>query len=1527
MKKAFLIIGIVLFSPVLLFLFLTFLLYLPPVQNAVVQYVTDKVSEPTGMQVSVGRVLLSFPLDLCVEGFRMQMPGDSATVQKRRAVPPTDTIAEVERMQVSVRLLPLLRSRVVVDELLVNKLKLNTAGMIESAVVRGTVDRVQVKVPLVDLSTDSVRVTMAAIDGARLRVTLADSVPPDTTTSEVTWRVAIDSAAVTRSEVHLSMLSDSMQVGVTTGHLGASGIYLGLAEADYRVRRVVWHGGGATYDNPFVTAVDGLDANHLKLSDICLGIDSIRYCNPVMSARLRYGRMKEKSGLQIAQCTAPVDMDSLHLTVPSLTLRTPFSHIEGAVQMDLNVLDSLHPGRMDVRVLASLGREDILPFCQALPAAFHRAYPYQPLMLQAEAAGNMKHLLIRQAQAELPTAFRAKLSGDVFSLDDLARLRAHLSFDAATQHLPFVTALLPADMARTYHIPYGLTLRGTADADGPQYSTRCTLTEGKGRVQLYANANIRSLTYQAQADIQQLNVHHFMPRDSIYTVSAHATLYGRGTDMLSPRTQLQVNAGVDELGYGSWNLDKMALAVALDKGVGTLHLNSDNQLLQGAVDAQALISKTQLAATVGADITHVDMYALGASEKPLTAALCAHADMMSNLKYDHRVQATVNDLTIRTDEKIYRPTSLELDVLTTTDTTCVTVNSGDFLFDLDASGNYDELAAQGQTLLNAVQNHIAHRIIDEPQLRALLPTVRLNLYSGEENPLANFLRLNEVHFKSLQFCLNTSPQRGFNGNGYVHSMVVDSMRIDTISFLMQQRENQVNFSGRVCNNRRNPQFVFTSLFDGYLLERGARLNARYYDASGELGAQLGVKAEMADSGLNVHLLPYRPVLGYKEFQLNEDNYLFLGNNKKLHAKIDLIADDGTGVKIYSEDNDSTLLQDLTVSLNQFDLDKITSVIPYAPRIGGLLNGDFHVVQDEQERISVMSDLNVAQMSYEHCAMGDIGSELVYMQRGDSAHYVEATLNRNGLDVGRLLGSYKAEGDGYLDAVFSMNRLPLSMVNGFFPDQIAGLEGYGEGDLKIVGPLSKPVINGEVYLDSSYLVSVPYGMRLRFDNDPVRIVGSRLLFENFSVYAYNDSPLIVQGEVNFANLERILVNMKMKASNFQIVNAKEQMNSIAYGKAFVNFNGSIAGELDNMRMDGQLDVLGKTDVAYILRDSPITTDNQLDELVKFRDFSDTTQISVDKPAIGGFVMNMRLNVSTGAHIMAYLNADHSNYIDLTGGGMLQMNYSNVESIRLNGRYTLSNGQMKYALPVIPLKTFSIQDGSYVEFTGDPFNPRLNITAQEETKATVSGTNGVGRSVKFISGIVITKTLNDMGLEFTLDAPEDLMLHNELQTMSAEQRGKLAVTMLTTGMYLADGNTETFSMNNALSSFLNSEINQITGNALRSVDLSVGMSNTTDATGTTHTDYSFKFAKRFWNNRLKITVGGKTSTGDEVQSQNKSFFDNVMFEYRLDDTANKYLSLFYNNSTYDWLDGYTQEYGAGFIWKKTLQNFNDLFKKDK
>lgn len=225
-----------------------------------------------------------------------------------------------------------------------------------------------------------------------------------------------------------------------------------------------------------------------------------------------------------------------------------------------------------------------------------------------------------------------------------------------------------------------------------------------------------------------------------------------------------------------------------------------------------------------------------------------------------------------------------------------------------------------------------------------------------------------------------------------------------------------------------------------------------------------------------------------------------------------------------------------------------------------------------------------------------------------------------------------------------------------------------------------------------------------------------------------------------------------------------------------------------------------------------------------------------------------------------------------------------------------------------------------------NPRLNIAATEQVKANVPSESGSSRTVLFDCGVKVTKTLQDMGLEFTLDAPEDMTLKNELAAMSVEQRGKIAVTMLTTGMYLADGNTGGFSMNNALNSFLQSEINSITNSAMQSIDMSVGMDQSSDASGNTRTDYSFKFAKRFWNNRFSFIIGGKVSSGSDNAAsgtQNEAFIDNVSLEYRLDQTAQRYVRLFYNKNANDLLEGEITEYGAGFVWRKKMASLSELF----
>ena len=358
----------------------------------------------------------------------------------------------------------------------------------------------------------------------------------------------------------------------------------------------------------------------------------------------------------------------------------------------------------------------------------------------------------------------------------------------------------------------------------------------------------------------------------------------------------------------------------------------------------------------------------------------------------------------------------------------------------------------------------------------------------------------------------------------------------------------------------------------------------------------------------------------------------------------------------------------------------------------------------------------------------------------------------------------------MDAQCNLERLPLSIVNGFIPKQIVGFRGFAEGRVSVKGTLNKPKVQGEVYLDSAYLVSQPYGVELRFDNDPVTITNSRLLLENFQMYAHNDSPLVMAGYIDFSNPSNMNMNVRMQASNFLVIDAKESAQSEAYGKAFVNIIGSLSGPLDNLLMRGKVDVLGASDLTYVLRDSPISTDDKLEGLVKFTDFTDKKAQVVKRPELNGFNMDVVLGIDEAAHVLCALNSDKSNYLDLTGGGTLRMQYNAVDNLRLRGRYTLNNGEMKYSLPVIPLKTFTIHDGSYVEFNGNPMNPRLNITATEVMKATVSSSGGVGRSVDFDCGVKLTKTLKDMGLAFIIDAPEDLEVQNQLNTFAHHRRWK-------------------------------------------------------------------------------------------------------------------------------------------------------------
>lgn len=659
--------------------------------------------------------------------------------------------------------------------------------------------------------------------------------------------------------------------------------------------------------------------------------------------------------------------------------------------------------------------------------------------------------------------------------------------------------------------------------------------------------------------------------------------------------------------------------------------------------------------------------------------------------------------------------------------------------------------------------------------------------------------------------------------------------------------------------------------------------------------------------------------------MNKNNYIYLADNGRIHANLDLHDEQGTGLSFYTNREDTIAKQDMTVELSRINLKEFRRILPYMPDMEGWIGAEAHYI-DSGPYMMVSSDLRIDEFKYEGSALGNWELGGVYLPGEAKDHHLDAYIRHDGEEIAHLGGIYlpAEEGTGSLSADIAFEHFPLNVANPFVPDRMVELDGDIDGTLSMKGDPAKPLLNGELALDSVTFFMPEMSAMFRFDNEPVQVVNSKMMFKEFDIFTKGKTPFTINGEVDFSDLERTAVNLKMHAENYELLNAPRTKRAMVYGKMYVDFNATLRGPVEELVMRGNMNILGKTNVTYVLKDSPLTVNDRLGDMVTFVNFNDTTSVeesSVQQISLGGMDVAMTMHIDQAVQARVDLVPDGSNYMLLEGGGDLSFQYTPQGDMLLTGRYSLMSGEMKYQIPIIPLKTFNIQNGSYVEWTGNIMNPQLNITAAERVRASVGEDGKTSRIVGFDVGIALSQSLENLGLAFTLSAPEDASVQDQLNAMSVEERGKLAVTMLVTGMYMAEGNsTGGFNVNNALNSFLQSEISNIAGKAL---DINVGMETVDDAdSGGKRTDYNFQFAKRFWNNRFRIVVGGKVSTGSTVQ-QDETFIDNVSIEYRLDNSGTRYVKLFHDKNYESVLEGEIIETGVGIVLRKKMSHLGELF----
>ena len=1511
-KKALKWLGITVATPIALFLLLAILLYIPPVQNFAVHQVANYLSGNLGMDVRIDKVRLAFPLDLAVHHMT--------------AVEKGDTLLNADRLRLNVKLMPLFEGRADVDGFELYGLVIDTKSYISDTRIKGHAGQLTAAAHGVDWEKELVNLDHARLHDADIYVTLSDTAKKDTTESKAKWNIAVKKVDIERSKVHLQMPGDSMRIYANLGRAALRGGAFDTGRNYYAVKALQLQDCDVNYDIPYIKPVAGIDPNHIAVKRLTLMLDTLSYNNEgVLRAGLRGLTLHEKCGLDVTRLSGSVYMDTTQLRLPALLLRTPASRINADVAFDFKAFSADKGGHCQAMVDASIGYDDIRTLATGyVDKAYLRALPHKPLAIKGTMSGNIDHLRLPSLTLNMPGVLQASANGYTNYVTKDWR-NGKFNFNLRTKSLAAVRQLMPVSLKQSINVPDGLSLRGKAAFNGNRYDADIKAGIGRGSLAAKAKLDVKRETYKVVATAHQLPIASIVRGVPVGPFSGSLRASGSGWDVMSPRASLTADAKVNALSYERYPLGGISVKANLRGGKAVAHFEADNPLLQGNGHIEALLGRHNYEVAVKASLPNLDLKKLGVTTDTLYFGTDIDIKATANKAFTaYALSGSIANNHFTTQRMSAMAKDILFDLATSRDTTTANISAGDLRLRLGAKGDIPHLGTHLARFANELQKEAKTYNIDQERLKTYLPVMAFYLDAGRDNPLYNIARMKGYSFSSAYVNLNTDPHVGMTGDARMGALNVGALLLDTIDTHIFQDSTGVQMRGLVKNGKKNPNPLEVRM-RSYVMRSGAGIELSYYDSEGERGVDVGLQAALVDGGLNIHLYPENPVLAYRNFKVNKDNYIFLGKDNSIRADVDLLADDGTGLKIYGEPKDS--VNDLTVSVNQVNLGEFSAVLPYMPKLSGMLSGDVHVTDDSQHKqLSAMASLTADNFKYEDMPLGNVGIDAVYLPKTGGEHHASAFISSNGEEVLACNGTYFDRDGGTFEGDAQLHDFPLQMLNGFMAGTDVALKGIAGGDLRVNGSLDKPVINGSLDLDSAHIYSDVYGFDLRTDERALDIKDSRIIFSDYRLFSTGREPMVLNGTFDMSDFERMRMDFAMRAKNFELINTRKKAQSMLFGKVYANYVGTLKGTTDNLSLRGKLEVLDRTDVTYILKDSPLSVDDRLHDLVQFTNFKDSTQTAQPEKAVdGGMDITMGISISDAAIFHCNLSDDGQSYVKLEGGGDMTLRMTQQGDMRMTGLFTTNSGEMKYQLPVIPLKTFQIVQGSYVQFTGDVMNPTLNIAAKERTKAVVTE-DDKQRSVAFDVGVKITKPLNDMGLEFTIEAPEDLNIQNQLASMSAEQRGKAAVTMMATGMYMTDETMMSgsgFKANNALNAFLQSEIQNIAGSALKTIDINLGVESGTSQTGTSTTDYSFQFAKRFWGNRISVIIGGKVSTGADATNSAESFINNVSVEYRLDQGATRYVKAFYDRDTQDPLEGQLTKTGAGLVLRRKTDKLGELF----
>ena len=558
-------------------------------------------------------------------------------------------------------------------------------------------------------------------------------------------------------------------------------------------------------------------------------------------------------------------------------------------------------------------------------------------------------------------------------------------------------------------------------------------------------------------------------------------------------------------------------------------------------------------------------------------------------------------------------------------------------------------------------------------------------------------------------------------------------------------------------------------------------------------------------------------------------------------------------------------------------------------------------------------------------------------------------------AGRIIP--REDGDNELDIRLEISEFSAAKIAEIAPEFVQKASGKATGGMTVSGLSSEPKLTGQLdFKDISLRLKGSNGAYMLAD-ETIRIEPQALVFPGFSITDSAGYKLTVDGKVSHKNFSNIRYDLSVKSNRFTLADFKEDKDADFYGKLIVGADIRITGTDVAPKVRSNVSLLRGSSVVFKVPESEYRQfdDDGLVEWVIFNQESEDEIMRRDKsddlpPAVLTVIdLAGTVNIDPETKLRIVIDPIAGDYLEIEGGGKLDVSYDKAGRINLSGTYSVTGGAYLMTFYNVVKRKFLIEEGSRITWNGDPMSADLDLTAIYPTRASaiglMSGANpnaagdGLRRMLDWEVLMNIKGELEMPSIDFDLRLARASRGNTAIESRLAQLRdneselNKQVFGLMLFNSFIPDGggtgggNMVGNQARSSASQLLTQQLNNLSDKLVGGVELTFDLQSY-ESSGMSETDLSVDLSKTMFNDRVVVRVGSTVALeqNDPAAAQNAGqLMTNFVVEYKLTEDGRYRLKAFRKTDVEDILVGLLTRTGAGFVFRRTFDRRDEIFRK--